>query len=233
MGSNAQLLCLVTVTGGTITTLVLIVKGEKMKAEINLVELSNALLNHHTNSFVIDDGDGYYDFDFPIANINHEKETIALVHNDVVTKLVKELMSKIDNNTSKALKSIFKEIDTLKAEITKLRKENEELKEINQDYKDNYGEYIAPSLILGELYNNGRVAKDTQLIQKSKWKTKYLKSPKHSRGVSYWLNLFEDWGIFKSYGRGEKFANYSYGKALNLINYKIKKQKVKEIQEDE
>jgi hypothetical protein len=204
-----------------------------MKAELNLVELKNALLSHHASSFVIDEGEGYYDFDFPTANINHGQETIALVHNDVVTKLVKELMTKIDNNTSKALKPIFSEINTLKSEIQKLQKENEELKEINNDYKDNYGEYIAPSIILSELYNGGRVAKDTQLIQKSKWKTKYLKQPKHSRGVSYWLNLFEDWGVFKSYGRGEKFANYSYGKALNLIYYKIKKHKVKEIEDNE
>jgi phage major head subunit gpT-like protein len=135
-----------------------------MKAEISLAELSHALLNHHTNSYVIDEGEGYYDFDFPIANINHGQEQIALVHNDVVTKLVKELMTKIDNNTSKALKPVFKEINDLKTEIQKLQKENEELKEINQDYKDNYGEYIAPSIILSELYNGGRVAKDTQLI---------------------------------------------------------------------
>jgi regulator of replication initiation timing len=204
-----------------------------MKVEINLAELSNALLNHHTSSYVIDEGNGYYDFDFPIASIKSDDVSLALVHNDVVTKLVKELITKIDNNTSKALKPIFKEINDLKSEIQKLQKENDELREINQDYKDNYGEYIAPSIILSELYNGGRVAKDTQLVQKSKWKTKYLKSPKYSKGISYWLNLFEDWGIFKSYGRGEKFANYSYGKALNLIYYKIKKEKVKEIKDDE
>ena len=204
-----------------------------MKVELNLVELSNTLLQHHTNSYVVDEGEGYYDFDYPVATIKHNDATISLVSDSVVANLVKELIKKISDNTTKMLQPTFKELQRLQSEVEKLEKENLELAEINQDYKRNYGEYIAPSLILGELYNGGRVAKDTQLIQKSKWKIKYLKSPKHSKGVSYWLNLFEDWGIFKSYGICDKFANLTHCSALDYVYHKINKLKLKEIENEQ
>jgi hypothetical protein len=197
-----------------------------MTAELNIAELKNALLNHHSASFVIDEGNGYYSFDYPTAQVSSKGEQVGLVASSIVAKLIKELIRKIDSNTSKLLRPMFKELKDHKRQIEQLKKEIKELREENRDYKENYGEFIAPSLVLNNLFNGGRVAKDTQLIPKNKWGTKYLKSAKYSKGVAYWLSLFEDWEIFKSYGRGEKYANYSFQQALNLVYYKIKKEKI-------
>ena len=186
-----------------------------MIVQVDIEELKQVLLTHHTNKYV-SDYNGEYEFDYPVATL----QDVELVEHSVMSALVEQLVRRMNINTNTIVNKLEREKSDIHREYANIAKENKKLKEENNLYKDNYGEFISFEILLHELYNGGKIRDGSLLVQKGKWKHAYLKTPKYQKGVNYWLNLFEEWSIFKSFTRG-KIARVSYGNAVAIAREKI------------
>jgi len=109
-----------------------------------------------------------------------------------------------------------------KREFLSLKKAIDSIKKENQQYKNMYGDFSNPYLILFELYLGGRKGNGRQLVKPENFRQKSIntKNKKNREKVQYWLSLFEFWDIIDSDGN-IRYANVSYEKAKRILKSKL------------
>jgi len=126
------------------------------------------------------------------------------------------------SSDKETLEKAREKIALYKRDLLSLKRAIEKIREENRKYKELYGDFANPYLILHELYNGGRIGKYRQLIAPSKFKQKSINTNTKSNRepVQYWLSLLEYWGIFDS-DRNIRYASVSFEDAKKILKSKL------------
>jgi uncharacterized protein (UPF0335 family) len=186
---------------------------------------STLLTNNSINlkSFILKDNN----YTIEVCEANAVNKLISLL----IKKYDKEL-NKMENQAVKLIKTMRKDRENEKKEHEKMLKLYETAIKENKQYKAWYGTLISPILISKELWNNGAVGQFGELIPPTRWRTgKGLSGTGGKIAIRYWLSLFEELELMRTYGKGSYIAMVGMYEALDVISKhkSILKKKVKEV----
>lgn len=113
-----------------------------------------------------------------------------------------------------------------------LVKENEELKKLkeeNRRYKENYGEYVPPYLVLKQMLNSGQIAVGAIAVPPKNFTHPSLlyKHKAKRDAINYWLTLFEELEIIDGSSSRHYIVEMPYRQAKAILQKKIKEIKMK------
>lgn len=217
------------------------------RLELSLTEFYPHLVAPSLEGCVRENEEGEILFDYPVGTLSDGVNVLNVVEDGLVQFLLQrqeELLGKKSYEVFSKLmdisKELRKELGYKNREITLLKKRYErdmakanellekERKEYQKAIKENkqyiewYGTIISPILIIKELYNNGAVAKWGFLLPRSEWKVARMKTSATDKAVRYWLSIFEEWGIFRTYSQQKVLAQMTMQEAFDLLYEKKK-----------
>jgi uncharacterized protein (UPF0335 family) len=165
--------------------------------------------------------------------------TIEVCEANAVNKLISLLIKKYDKELNEMEHQAVNSIKTMRKDRENEKKEHEKMLKLyetaikeNRQYKEWYGTLISPILISKELWNNGAVGQFGELIPPTRWRTgKGLSGTGGKTAIRYWLSLFEELELMRTYGKGSYIAMVGMYEALDVISKhkSILKKKVKEV----
>jgi hypothetical protein len=141
-----------------------------------------------------------------------------------LTTLVKQITKYFEQEQKEVEEKIMRKIE----EFEKMEKAYNEAIEENQKYKEWYGDIISPILMLREMWNNGKLGRFSTLIPHTRWKIKGIEEEGGRKAIMYWISMFEELKLIRTYGKGRYLALMGLYEAIEIITtFKSKKQKDK------
>jgi len=149
-----------------------------------------------------------------ITMVGTEKlEQLFAIVNAQVSNLLEEL-----TNANTKLDTASNIIMNSKRALLEMRRAVEQKQSENEKFKELYGVFVNPYLVLKELYKSGRVGRLRQLIKPEEFRQKSVntKNKKNREPVQYWLSMFEYLNIADSEGN-VLYAQVTYEKAKKIL----------------
>jgi len=169
--------------------------------------------------------------------------TIEVCEANAVNKLISLLIKKhekelqqLETKAINAIKKMRKDRENEEKEHKKRLELYEASIKENKQYKEWYGTLVSPILICKELWNNGAVGQFGELIPPTKWRTgRGLTGTGGKTATRYWLSLFEELELIRTYGKGSFISLVGMYEALEVVTKHksiLKEKKRKEVESE-
>ena len=151
--------------------------------------------------------------------------SIEVCESSLINHLIKQIVQFYEKQIEETTNLAVKKIKQLKDERIKEKKEHDEVLktyneaiEENKKYKEWYGTLISPVLIAREMWNNGNLGRFDTLIPHTRWKTGIgLKGKGGTTAIMYWISMFEELELIRTYGKGKYLALMGLYEAIEVL----------------
>ena len=191
-----------------------------MKKYNNLCATIYNELKQHPDTLFINGKVNYKSY-----TIIDENLSIEVCDKSLMQHLINQIINFYEKQIEETTNLAVKKIKQLKDERIKEKKEHDEVLktyneaiEENRKYKEWYGTLISPVLVAREMWNNGNLGRFDTLIPHTRWKTGIgLKGKGGTTAILYWISIFEELELIKTYGKGKYLALVGLYEAIEVL----------------
>ena len=121
-------------------------------------------------------------------------------------------------------REIIKGLGKIVEKLMHEKQDSEELKKENSKYKELYGEFANPFLIWKEMSKSGQIKVGGIAIPPKDFKNPTIKQTKKNKHkVTYWVSLFEEWGLVNNYESRHYILLTPWRKGKYILKAKLEK----------